>query len=79
VEAVRGEDTIYCDATTALPHSITIQYIQDNVIIRDWQDRAEIINLAAEGEEPRYMKMVEGLGDAMLACFEEEKLLSEKM
>jgi len=78
VEAVRGQDTIYCDAVAALPHSITIQYIQDHVPVADWQDRARLFNRASE-EEPRYMKYVEGLGDAMLACFEEEKLLSEKM
>ena len=77
VEAVRGEDTIYCDAKTALPHSMIIQYIQDNVPIQDWQDRAKLFNVASE-EEPRYMKYIEGLGEAMRECFDEEKMLSEK-
>lgn len=75
VEAVRGEDTIYCDANTALPHSITIQHIQNNVEIRDLRNRAKLYNVASE-KEPKYMKYIEGLGEDMLTCFHEEKMLS---
>ena len=78
VEAVRGRDTIYCDAITAFPHSIVIQYIQDNVPIQDWRFKAELLNKASD-DNPRYMKYVEGLGKAMLACFQEEKMLSDEI
>lgn len=78
VDAVRGEDTLFCDIDTALPHTMTIQYIQDHVQIRDIQNRAEIINAAEDDVSPIYMKCVKGLREAMIACYEDETMLSTK-
>lgn len=79
VDAVRGEDTVFCDINTALPHSMTIQYIQDHVQIQDIQDRAEIINAVGDDVPPIWVKCVKGLRDAMIACYEEGTMLSTKL
>lgn len=76
VEAVRGKNTIFCDVSTALAHTYTIQYIQDHVEVRDLTDRSEIINVAKEGEEPDLVRCVKGLDKAMLDCFQKEAMLS---
>jgi len=79
VDAVRGEDTVFCDINTALPHSMTIQYIQDHVEIRDIQDRAGIINAVGDDIPPIWVKCVKGLKEAMIACYEDGMMLSAKL
>lgn len=79
LEAVRGEDTIFCDINTAMAHVQTIQYIQDNVKVTDLTERSEVINVANEGETPNLVRCVKGLDDAMKECFEYEKMLSAKI
>ena len=78
VRAVRGEDTIYCDVNTALPHAYAIQYIQDHVKICDLTDRSEVINVAKDGEEPNFVRCVKGLDEAMIDCFRREAMLSAR-
>lgn len=79
VATVGGENMISCDANTALPHSTIIQYIQDNVKIRDLQDRAEIVNVAEADKPPVYMKQIPGIKDIMIDCYRENSMLSTKL
>lgn len=76
VRAVRGEDTITCDVNTALPHNMIIQYIQDNVEIRDVLDQTVLIDVAAKGEEPYMVRCVMGMLEGMIDCYENQEMLS---
>lgn len=74
IDAVRGSDTVYCDAASTLPHATAIDYIQKNCEIKTlagW----EIINATPEEESPVYVKVLKGLKGKMLECFENESLL----
>lgn len=74
VAAVRGEDTVFCDVKTTLPHAMAIDYIQKNCEIKTltgW----EIINATPEEENPIYVKVLKGLKEKMIDCFENENML----
>lgn len=74
IDAVHGADTIYCDAETTLPHAMAIDFIQKNCEIKTltgW----EIINAIPGEENPIYVKVLKGLKEKMLECFENESML----
>lgn len=78
VDAVRGKDTIYCDIDTALAHTHTIDYIQNNVKIIDFpKDIITLENIACENAPVHYMKSVKGLGEKIRLCYDNECMLSE--
>lgn len=74
INAVHGADTIYCDAETTLPLAEAIDYIQKNCEIKTltgW----EIINATPGEENPIYVKVLKGLKEKMIECFENESML----
>ncbi len=74
IDAVRGADTVYCDAKTTLPHAMAVDYIQKNCEIKTLENW-EIINATPEEENPIYVKVLKGLKEKMIECFENESML----
>lgn len=74
IDAVRGADTVYCDVETTLPHAMAIDFLQKNCEIKTltgW----EIINATPGEETPVYVKVLKGLKEKLIACFENESML----
>ena len=80
IEAVRGENTLYCDIDTATPHTTFIQYIQDNVPIEDLQSIAKLRDNAYPGAtEPSYQRYIPGMTEAVIASYENRQMLSKTL
>jgi len=80
LEAVRGEDTLYCDIGTATPHTAFIQHIQDRVPIQDIQHLAKLRDNAFPGAPgPAWQKYVPGMTEAVKASYENRIMLSKSL
>lgn len=78
VEAVRGADTLCSDLSTAYPHTLTVNYIQKNIVTQDFPNHTKYTANLDKGNENNLSVCVKGLTEALIECYKEEQMLSSK-
>ncbi len=78
IKAIRGEEEIPCDIDTASPQLITINAVSENCEISEFPEEHLVRKPIKEksGNETTLV-YVEGIKEALIKCYEDEKLPSE--